>query len=146
MTKVFDAKHSIESFKALVLEMMKGYRFDVEGLYLKGGTVRPLPSEASVVGKVVEITIHEHLSRKLLQERQLKSIPASSDRVYPDVSFNGPMIFPNKFALDVKCACREKVPPDFQRFAGRNRGTSQPSTEQSAFPALSVGSVWSNRT
>ncbi|MEO8195267.1 MAG: hypothetical protein ABI689_00950 [Thermoanaerobaculia bacterium] len=94
MTKVFDAKHPIESFKALVLEMMKGYRFDVEGLYLKGGTVRPLPSEASVVGKVVEITIHEHLSRKLLQQRQLKSIPASSDRVYPDVSSNGPMIFP----------------------------------------------------
>jgi hypothetical protein len=106
MPKVFDAKHPIESFKALVLEMMKGYRFDVEGLYLKGGTVRPLPSEASVVGKVVEITIHEHLSRKLLQQRQLKSIPASSDRVYPDVSFNGPMIFPNKFALDVKCARR----------------------------------------
>ncbi len=50
MAKVFDAKHPIESFKALVLEMMKVYRFDVEGLFLKGGTVRPLPSEASAVG------------------------------------------------------------------------------------------------
>ena len=100
----FDASRPVESFKALVLELMKGYSFDVEGLYLKDGTVRPLPREASVVGKVVEVTIHEHLSRKLLQQSQLKSIPAQRDRVYPDVSFNGPMIFPCKFALDVKCA------------------------------------------
>lgn len=102
----FDPKRPVESFKALVLDLMKGYRFDVEGLYLKGGTIRPLPSEAAVVGKVLEVSIHEYLSRKLLQAKQLKSIPASSDRVYPDVSFNGPMIFPHKFALDVKCARR----------------------------------------
>ncbi len=48
----FDPKRPIESFKALVLDMMKGYRFDVQGLYLKDGTIRPLPSEAAVVGKV----------------------------------------------------------------------------------------------
>ncbi len=105
-TLTFDPKRPVASCKALVLDLMKGYRFDVEGLYLKGGTIRPLPSEAAVVGKVLEVTIHEHLSRKLLQARQLKSIPASSDRVYPDVSFNGPMIFPHKFALNVKCARR----------------------------------------
>lgn len=102
----FDSKRPVASFKALVLDLMKGYRFDVEGLYLKGGTIRPLPSEAAVVGKVLEVSIHEYLSRKLLQAKHLKSIPASSDRVYPDVSFNGPMIFPYKFALDVKCARR----------------------------------------
>jgi hypothetical protein len=106
MPPTFDESKPVESFKALVLGMMRGYRFDVEGLYLKGGTVRPLPSEAAVVGKVLEVSIHEYLSRRLLQQKQLKWIPASSDRIYPDVSFNGPMIFPNKFALDVKCARR----------------------------------------
>ena len=30
---------------------MKGYRFNVEGLYLSDGTVRPLPREAAVVGR-----------------------------------------------------------------------------------------------
>lgn len=108
MTLTFDVSDPVKSFKALVLAMMKGYRFDVEGLYLKGGIVRPLPSEAAVVGKVLEVSIHEYLSRKLLQQKQLKWIPASSDRVYPDVSFNGPMIFPHKFALDVKCARRSR--------------------------------------
>ena len=44
---IFDPKRPVESFKALVLDLMKGYRFDVEGLYLKDGTVRPLPSEVS---------------------------------------------------------------------------------------------------
>ncbi len=86
----FDPKRPIESFKALVLDMMKGYRFDVEGLYLKDGTIRPLPSEAAVVGKVVEVTIHEHLSRKLLQQRQLKSIPAQSDPSVPTCVRQGP--------------------------------------------------------
>lgn len=102
----FDPANPIPSFKALLKDLVKGYKFDVEGLYLKDGTVRPLPREAAVVGKVLEVSIHEYLSRKLLRVSQLKSIPAQSDRVYPDVSFNGPMIFPRRFALDVKCARR----------------------------------------
>lgn len=100
----FDPGNPVASFKSLLKDLMKGYAFDVEGLYLKGGTVRPLPREAAVVGKVLEVSIHEYLSRRLLRVSQLKAIPAQSDRVYPDVSFNGPMIFPCRFALDVKCA------------------------------------------
>ena len=102
----FDPAVPVESFKALLLSLMKGYQFDVEGLYLRDGSIRPLPSESAVVGKVLEVSIREYLARKLIRTRDLLSIPASSDRVYPDVSFNGPMIFPHKFALDVKCARR----------------------------------------
>ena len=102
----YDPKSPIESFKSLLTELVRGYSFDVEGLYMKDGSIRPLPSEAAVVGKILEVSINEYLNRRLLQVRNLKWIPASSDRVYPDVTFNGPMIFPNRFALDVKCARR----------------------------------------
>ncbi len=102
----FDPSNATESFKALMRELVKGYRFDVEGLYLKDGTIRPLPREAAVVGKVLEVSINEYLSRRLLQVPNLRWIPASSDRVYPDITFNGPVIFPNRFGLDVKCARR----------------------------------------
>ncbi len=103
----FDPENPVDSFKHLVVGLLKGYRFDVEGLYLTGGTVRPLPREPAVIGKVLEISIQEYLARRLLQVPQLKSIPASSDRVYPDVTFNGPLINPHRFALDVKCARRD---------------------------------------
>ncbi|NLN10503.1 MAG: hypothetical protein GX178_02695 [Acidobacteria bacterium] len=82
----FDPAVPVESFKALLLSLMKGYQFDVEGLYLRDGSIRPLPSESAVVGKVLEVSIREYLARKLIRTRDLLSIPASSDRVYPDVS------------------------------------------------------------
>lgn len=133
----FDPSQPVDSFKRLVLGLMRGYTFDVEGLYLRDGTVRPLPSEASVVGKVVEVSIHEYLSRKLLSQRQLKSIPASSDRVYPDVSFNGQMIFPNKFALDVKCA--RKTPNGEKTESAITIGTFD--AEYFHFPDEKVGNI-----
>jgi Restriction endonuclease EcoRV len=102
----FDPLSPVGSFKGLLPGLLKGYKFDVEGLYFADGSVRPLPREAAVVGKVLEISIHEYLARRLLQVPQLKWIPASSDRVYPDVTFNGPLIHPHRFALDVKCARR----------------------------------------
>lgn len=94
----------MESFKELLRRLIKGYEFDVEGLYLKSGKVRPLPREAAVVGKVLEVSIEEYLERRLLAEPSLSVIPASSDRVYPDFTFEGPLISPFRFALDVKCA------------------------------------------
>jgi hypothetical protein len=105
MTK-FDPANPVTSFKLVLIELIRGYEFDVEGLYLKSGAVRPLPKEAAVVGKVLEVSIHEYLSRRLLAVSRLKVIPASSDRVYPDLTFDGPLIYPHRFALDVKCARR----------------------------------------
>jgi hypothetical protein len=61
-----------------------------------------------VVGKVLEISIKEYLARRLLQVNDLRCIPASSDRTYPDFSFDGPLIHPNRFAVDLKCARRSK--------------------------------------
>jgi len=107
--KRFNLAAPVESFKDILRDLVQGYEFNVSGLYLKDGSIRPLPREASVVGKVLEISINEHLQRRLLQESELGSIPASSDRVYPDVSFSGPLVFPHKFALDVKCARRNQA-------------------------------------
>ena len=100
----FDVHRPVESFKILLRDLMKGYQFDIVGLYRKDSTVLPLPRESSVVGKVIEISINDYLKRRLLEVSSLDSIQASSDRVYPDVSFSGSLIYPFRFALDIKCA------------------------------------------
>ena len=106
MKNIFDKDRPVESFKETLRELVHGYEFNVIGLLLKDSTVPPLPRESSVVGKVLEGSINEYLFRRLLRVTNLRSIPASSDRVYPDFTFNGPLIFPHRFALDVKCARR----------------------------------------
>ncbi|RLE25502.1 MAG: hypothetical protein DRJ61_14885 [Acidobacteria bacterium] len=57
----FDPNRPVESFKAQLRDLLKGYEFDVKGLILNDGSIEPLPREASVVGKVLEISI-KHLS------------------------------------------------------------------------------------
>jgi len=103
----YDPNRPTESFKELLRDLLAGYEFDVKGLYLKDGSVEPLPAEPAVVGKVVEISIKHYLDRKLLQVSELKCIRASSDRTYPDFSFNGELVHPSKFAVDIKCARRK---------------------------------------
>lgn len=103
----FDGAQPVESFKGLLRGLMKGYEFDVVGLYLKDGSIRPLPREASLVGKVLEVSIKEYLHRRLLETRDLKWI-SGGERAYPDLTFNGPLIHPHRFAVDVKCARRGK--------------------------------------
>lgn len=103
---LFDPKRPVGSCKALLLDLMKGCCFGVKGLHLKGGTSGPLPSEASRVGQVLALSIEECLVSTLLQATRPKSVPASSDRVSPDVSFNSPMVFPYKIALHLKCVPR----------------------------------------
>ena len=85
----YDPNRPTESFKELLRELLAGYEFDVKGLYLKDGSIEPLPAEPAVVGKVVEISIKHYLDRQLLQVSELKCIRASSDRTYPDFTFNG---------------------------------------------------------
>ena len=84
----------LASFKGLLKWLIQGYKFDIEGLYRRDGTVLPLPAESSVVGKIVECTLIAHLQAKLLQVSELDSIPATSDRVYPDITFTGPAVQP----------------------------------------------------
>ena len=104
----FDHDQPVASFKTLLREALKGYRFNVRGLLLDDGSVAPLPRESSVIGKVVEVTIIEHLKRRLLTTSDLDVLAASSDRVYPDLTFTGSRIAPHRFGLDVKCARRNK--------------------------------------
>lgn len=92
----------------MLRDLLKGYEFDVKGLILNDGSIEPLPREASVIGKVLEISIKHYLRRRLLQVSDLVCIPASSDRTYPDFTFNGQLIHPNRFAVDLKCARRSK--------------------------------------
>lgn len=90
----YDPNRPIESFKELLRQLVKRYEFDVEGLYLKDGSIRPLPREAALVGKVLEVSIKEFLARQLLQVNDLRCIAASSDRTYPDFTFDGSLIHP----------------------------------------------------
>lgn len=102
----YDPDRPVESFKELLRQLVRPYEFDVEGLYLKDGSIRPLPREAALVGKVLEVSIKEFLARQLLQVNDLRCIAASSDRTYPDFTFNGSLIHPCRFAVDLKCARR----------------------------------------
>ena len=104
----YDPGRPVESFKELLRQLVRRYEFDVEGLYLKDGSIRPLPREAALVGKVLEVSIKEFLARQLLRVSQLRCIAASSDRTYPDFTFNGSLIHPCRFAVDLKCARRSK--------------------------------------
>jgi len=104
----YDPNRPTASFKKLLRQLVKRYEFDVEGLYLKDGSIRPLPREAALVGKVLEVSIKEFLARQLLQVNDLRCIAASSDRTYPDFSFDGSLVHPCRFAVDLKCARRSK--------------------------------------
>ena len=104
----YDPDRPIESFKELLRQLVRRYEFDVEGLYLKDGSIRPLPREAALVGKVLEVSIKEFLARQLLQVNDLRCIAASSDRTYPDFTFDGSLIHPSRFAVDLKCSRRSK--------------------------------------
>ena len=104
----FDPDRPVESFKELLRELLSGFQFDVKGLILNDGSVEPLPREASVIGKVLEVSIKHYLRRRLLQVNNLVCIPASSERTYPDFTFNGSLIHPHRFAVDLKCARRDE--------------------------------------
>lgn len=104
----FDPDRPVASFKKLLRELVRRYEFDVEGLYMKDGSIRPLPREAAVVGKVLEVSIKEFLARGLLQVNDLRCIAASSDRTYPDFTFDGSLVHPHRFAVDIKCARRAR--------------------------------------
>jgi hypothetical protein len=103
--KPFDRDHPVDSFKALLRDLMRGYEFDIVGLHHRDGTVYPLPSESAVVGKILEVSLKEYLHRHLVQVKSLRWV-SGGERTYPDLTFNGPVIHPHRFAVDVKCARR----------------------------------------
>lgn len=103
---VFDPATPVSSFKDILRYLLKGYHFGVQGLYMGDMIIYPLPKEPAVIGKIIESTIIEYMYRRLLAVPDLQAHKASSDRVYPDLSFSGVLVGPYRFALDVKCARR----------------------------------------
>jgi hypothetical protein len=134
----YEPERPTESFKGLLRELVKRYEFDVQGLYMKDGSIRPLPRESAVVGKVLEVSIKEYLSRQLLQVNDLRCLAASSDRTYPDFTFDGSLVYPNRFAVDLKCARRNQ-----ERRPGLcTRSPSAPSTPSTTRrPTEKVGNI-----
>lgn len=98
-----------EGFKKVLRDLVKGYEFDVQGLYIRDGTIRPLPSESSLIGKVIEGSILEHLRRTLLTQPALDVVSAKSSRTYPDLTFRGSLLHPDVYAVDIKCARRKNA-------------------------------------
>ena len=94
-------------FKSTLKDLLKGYRFNVKGLYLDDGTILPLPSESSLVGKVVEVTIKAHLDRKVLAIKGLEFV-RGGERSYPDLTIFGSAVGGQRFAVDVKCLRRDE--------------------------------------
>lgn len=98
----------VEAFKALLRKLMKGYQFDVMGLWMMDGTRRPLPKESSVVGKVLELSVKEYLFAKLMRIPNLH-FADGGERSYPDLTFHGDALDGQRFAVDVKCTRRDKT-------------------------------------
>lgn len=100
----------IEKFRTLFQGLLKGYKFNVKGLYIVENGVHdwlPLPSESAVIGKVVEITIKDHI-RKLTTGMRDLAIQPGGPRSYPDFSISGPGVGNRHYAVDVKCVRRSK--------------------------------------
>jgi hypothetical protein len=95
-------------FKTKLRELLRGYKFDVEGLYHSNGRVRPLPRESSVVGKVLEESVKEHLARAITSVPGITKIEGGP-RSYPDLTFEGPSLEFNRYAVDVTSARRNSA-------------------------------------
>lgn len=97
----------VETFKRFFRELMKGYRFNVQGLYLDDSTILPLPKESSLIGKVLEVTIKAHLDRKALSVKGFEFV-RGGERSYPDLTIYGDAAGGHRYAIDVKCVRRSK--------------------------------------
>ncbi|MGV8042626.1 MAG: hypothetical protein AB2L07_22110 [Thermoanaerobaculaceae bacterium] len=55
--KLGDAARPVESLKALLADLLKGYSFEVVGLHLKDGAILPLPADPAVLREVLQTSI-----------------------------------------------------------------------------------------
>lgn len=102
----FDPDRPVVSVKSMISSMVDGYTLNIQGLLKDDGSVLPLPSESSVIGKILEESIIRRLLHECIGNRGLEWTPAPSSRAYPDLTLHGPEVGNMKFALDVKCARR----------------------------------------
>lgn len=95
----------VAAFKAFFRKLLKGYEFDIRGLYRKNGDILPLPRESSLIGKVLEVTIKWHLDKRVLNTDDLE-FTRGGERSYPDLTIYGAAVGGHRYAVDVKCVRR----------------------------------------
>lgn len=94
------------SVKNWLRAVLRTYSFGVQGILLADGTVLPLPSESSLIAKLMEVTLLTRFRTVALAVRGLTIDGAPSGRVYPDILLSGQRLDHRKVALDVKAARR----------------------------------------
>lgn len=107
---------STDEVKAWIQRVMERYAFEVRGILLRDGTVLPVPSESSVIAKLIEVTLLERFRTVANAVKELDVLGAPSTRTYPDIWLAGGRLNGRKIALEVKCARRA---PGGRRTASR---------------------------
>jgi hypothetical protein len=97
----------VETFKTSLRRLLKGYEFDIVGLYRKNSDILPLPRESSLIGKVLEVTIKWHLDKRVLSTKGLE-FTRGGERSYPDLTIYGTAVGGHRYAVDVKCVRRNE--------------------------------------
>jgi hypothetical protein len=96
----------LDQLKKWVGQVLDRYKFEVRGLLLRDGSVLPLPSESSLIAKIIEVTLLEKFRTVALAVPGLEVLGAPGSRTYPDIWMTGSKLGGKKIALDVKVARR----------------------------------------
>lgn len=96
----------LPAVKSWLRTVLGTYSFGVQGILLADGTVLPLPSDSSLIAKLMEVTLLTRFRTIALAVRGLTVDGAPSGRVYPDILISGQRLGHRKVALDVKAARR----------------------------------------
>lgn len=105
MVKLSNAARPVESLKALLADLLKGYSFEVVGLHLKDGTILPLPADPAVLREVLQTSIVDHLRRQL---RDVRGLGLGIRRRWGclQLVFGGSLFSSDSIGVDVRCARR----------------------------------------
>ncbi len=125
------------SVKNWLRAVLRTYSFGVQGILLADGTVLPLPSESSLIAKLMEVTLLTRFRTVALAVRGLTIDGAPSGRGYPDVLLSGQRLGHRRVALDVKAARRA---PGGRRTASRI--TLGPYDKYFRFPDRKMPGSW----
>lgn len=102
------ALNTTDEIKAWVRRVLRRYRFGVRGIWLRDGTIMPVPDEPAIMAKLIEVSLLEQFQRVALSVRGLDVHRAASSRTYPDIWLSGDRLGGRKVALEVKCARRQE--------------------------------------
>lgn len=107
MVKRFDAERPVESFKALLVDLLKGYSFEVVGLHLKDGTVLPLPADPRVLRTILQASLVDYLDRQVRRIAEL-GFTITSRWGCLQIVFSGSLLSSDSVVVEVKCTRRSE--------------------------------------